>query len=113
MEAGKVFLPEAAPWLGDFVEEMACFPNGVHDDVVDATTQSPDLSPRQAPSLSTLILGCSGFEGELDKEALWDKAYAWLPNVARRNRTDVNVEATTQKSLSEETQTEDVDSKGD
>jgi predicted phage terminase large subunit-like protein len=29
MEAGRVFLPESAPWVSDFVEEMACFPNGI------------------------------------------------------------------------------------
>jgi hypothetical protein len=40
MEAGKVFLPESAPWLADFIDEMAAFPNGVHDDAVDSTTQA-------------------------------------------------------------------------
>ena len=40
IEAGKVFLPEGAPWLTDFVDEMAAFPTGVHDDAVDSTTQA-------------------------------------------------------------------------
>jgi predicted phage terminase large subunit-like protein len=40
IEAGKVFLPECAPWLRDFVDEMASFPTGVHDDAVDSTTQA-------------------------------------------------------------------------
>jgi predicted phage terminase large subunit-like protein len=38
-EAGDVLLPEAAPWLHDFVEEHAVFPNGVNDDQVDAMAQ--------------------------------------------------------------------------
>ncbi len=40
IEAGKVFLPESAPWLNDYVDELAAFPNGAHDDAVDSTTQA-------------------------------------------------------------------------
>lgn len=41
IEAGNVYLPEAriAPWVHDFVEEHAAFPNGRNDDQVDCTTQ--------------------------------------------------------------------------
>ena len=39
IEAGKVFLPETAPWLHDFIEELSEFPNGEHDDQVDSVTQ--------------------------------------------------------------------------
>lgn len=38
IEAGKVFLPESAPGINDFVDEFAAFPNGTHDDWVDSTT---------------------------------------------------------------------------
>jgi predicted phage terminase large subunit-like protein len=42
LEAGNVYLPhpEYAPWVNDFVEECAAFPNGAHDDQVDAMTQA-------------------------------------------------------------------------
>jgi len=40
IEAGKVFLPELAPWLNDYIDEMARFPTGTHDDAVDCTTQA-------------------------------------------------------------------------
>lgn len=39
IEAGKVYLPERAPWLHDYIEEMSGFPNVAHDDCVDSTTQ--------------------------------------------------------------------------
>jgi predicted phage terminase large subunit-like protein len=39
-EAGNVHLPENAPWLSDYIEEMVKFPLGLHDDQVDATTQA-------------------------------------------------------------------------
>lgn len=35
-EAGKVLLPERAHWVDAFVDEMCSFPNGRHDDQVDA-----------------------------------------------------------------------------
>ena len=39
VEGGNVFLPRYADFTGEFVEEFASFPNGVHDDLVDACTQ--------------------------------------------------------------------------
>jgi len=41
-EAGNVFLPDPsiAPWINDFVEECAAFPNGANDDQVDGMTQA-------------------------------------------------------------------------
>lgn len=41
-EAGNVFLPDPsiAPWVHDYIEEFAVFPNGKHDDQVDSTTQA-------------------------------------------------------------------------
>jgi predicted phage terminase large subunit-like protein len=40
IEAGNVWLPEGAPWLHDYLEEWAQFPNGSNDDQVDASTQA-------------------------------------------------------------------------
>jgi predicted phage terminase large subunit-like protein len=42
VEAGNVYLPKQTqtPWIGDFIEEFAAFPNGKHDDQVDAMTQA-------------------------------------------------------------------------
>lgn len=40
VESGNVFLCDGAPWLEEFVEEFAAFPNGAHDDQVDAYSQA-------------------------------------------------------------------------
>ena len=42
VEAGNIYLPDPsiAPWVHDFVEECAAFPNGANDDQVDAMTQA-------------------------------------------------------------------------
>lgn len=39
MEAGQVLLPEHASWLAAFEEELFAFPDGAHDDQVDAMSQ--------------------------------------------------------------------------
>ena len=40
MEAGKVLLPRDAPWLPDYLHELAMFPRGRHDDQADSTSQA-------------------------------------------------------------------------
>ncbi|WP_281017531.1 MULTISPECIES: phage terminase large subunit [unclassified Minwuia] len=39
IEAGEVLLPEEAPWLDTFLNELLAFPNGRHDDQVDSVSQ--------------------------------------------------------------------------
>lgn len=39
IESGVVWLPEAAPWLEDFENEIVLFPNGKNDDQVDPMSQ--------------------------------------------------------------------------
>lgn len=39
-EAGNVYLLDGAPWLESFIGEFAIFPNGRHDDQVDALSQA-------------------------------------------------------------------------
>ena len=44
-EAGNVYLPpmdEEHPWVKAFIDELLAFPNGAHDDQVDAMTQALD-----------------------------------------------------------------------
>jgi predicted phage terminase large subunit-like protein len=42
VQAGNVYLPHPsiAPWVEDFIRQLATFPNGAHDDDVDACTQA-------------------------------------------------------------------------
>ena len=41
-ENGFLHLPQAAPWLAEYLHELALFPNGRHDDQVNSTAQFPD-----------------------------------------------------------------------
>lgn len=40
MEGGRVWLPEAAPWLPEYEEELFRFPGSLNDDQVDSTSQA-------------------------------------------------------------------------
>lgn len=40
IEAGNVFLPRDKPWVDEFIEEFAAFPNAAHDDEVDCCSQA-------------------------------------------------------------------------
>lgn len=54
VETGNVFLPHPsiAPWVETFIDECAVFPNGAHDDQVDAWSQAmTDLFGKQDHSL--------------------------------------------------------------
>lgn len=65
VEGGNVYLPEYADFTAEFVEEFASFPNGVHDDMVDACTQFINhFKFRQADYVEDTR---SDFEKELEK----------------------------------------------
>jgi predicted phage terminase large subunit-like protein len=40
IEAGRIWIPREAPWLGDYLHELAMFPKGKYDDQVDSTSQA-------------------------------------------------------------------------
>src|SRR4051812_17044511 len=42
IEAGNIYLPHPlyAAWVNDFIEECAAFPNGAHDDQLDAMKEA-------------------------------------------------------------------------
>ena len=48
IEGGRIFIPDSAPWLDSFIDETAAFPNGMHDDQVDAMTIAIDVLSRTA-----------------------------------------------------------------
>jgi hypothetical protein len=41
-EAGQVHVPQDAPWLAGWLDELLAFPNGRHDDQVDSASQALD-----------------------------------------------------------------------
>jgi predicted phage terminase large subunit-like protein len=44
-----VYIPEAAPWLAEYLHELMVFPNGKHDDQVDSTAQFLDWFKKPYP----------------------------------------------------------------
>src|SRR5215475_5740875 len=46
IENGFVHVPETAPWLAEYLHDLAVFPNGKHDDQADSTAQFLDWFKR-------------------------------------------------------------------
>ncbi|MCC2646584.1 MAG: putative phage terminase protein, partial [Rickettsiaceae bacterium] len=42
-ESGRILIPENAPWLNVFMQEIMAFPNSQHDDIVDSLSQFIDV----------------------------------------------------------------------
>ena len=55
IQGGRVFLPQKANWLDDFVDECVSFPSGRHDDQVDALSMAVDILSRQAVTPETVF----------------------------------------------------------
>lgn len=55
IEAGNVYLPKNMGWVSEFIEESSAFPNGAHDDQVDAMSQALTyLYPKVAAEIRAL-----------------------------------------------------------
>jgi predicted phage terminase large subunit-like protein len=52
IENGFVRVPDAAPWLKQYLHELTVFPNGKHDDQVDSTAQMLDWFKRASGPIS-------------------------------------------------------------
>jgi hypothetical protein len=79
VESGKVFLPDAAPWLNDYIEEMAAFPTGLYDDAVDSTTQALNYFRDRYSAPPPFLMPGSTRSEEVDKEELWRRAMLGYP----------------------------------
>jgi predicted phage terminase large subunit-like protein len=65
-EAGKVLFPEGAAWLPDFEDELAGFPDAVHDDIVDSITQALNYLRGDNGVYGVLELLKKGWDGFVD-----------------------------------------------
>jgi predicted phage terminase large subunit-like protein len=79
VEAGKVFVPESASWLSDYIDELAAFPMGNYDDAVDSTTQALNYFRERLAAPLPFLMPESVNSVELDKEELWEKAMLGYP----------------------------------
>jgi hypothetical protein len=50
IENGFVLIPTEAEWLGEYLQELATFPKGKHDDQADSTSQALDWARNGMPT---------------------------------------------------------------
>ena len=54
-ENGRVLFPKEAPWLAEYLKELAAFPGGKHDDQVDSTSQALEYLTARKISIYDLL----------------------------------------------------------
>jgi predicted phage terminase large subunit-like protein len=55
IETGNVLLPQDAPWLSDFLAEVAVFPSGAHDDQLDPMFDAINLVQRLPANKAAMV----------------------------------------------------------
>lgn len=68
MDAGRIWVPENAPWLPEFVEELSTFPLGKHDDMVDTLTYAVNELSKRAVAPRKVVR-----EPTDPSEVMWEK----------------------------------------
>jgi predicted phage terminase large subunit-like protein len=68
MEQGRIWVPRDAPWMPDFIDELASFPLGKHDDQVDVLTYACNELSKRTVQPKKIKKG-----PESREEEMWEK----------------------------------------
>jgi len=73
IESGHVYLPleEKCEWAGEFTEQWTVFPNGVHDDMVDAASQALNRLIGETDSSDSAVTAPDAEISSFTGSALW------------------------------------------
>lgn len=71
VEAGQLYVPATAHWLDSFGSEIAAFPQGRHNDQVDALSQLLDFARRRLHVATTLSVGPTLYSQDGDGVTYW------------------------------------------
>lgn len=102
IEAGRVFLPESAPWLDEYLDELSTFPAATHDDWTDSTTQA--LNYLRGPGQDGLL---GYYERQNESARRADLEAYWRP----RTTSPEALEAAIAKALTDDVAREEWDKK--
>lgn len=74
IESGRCKFPRASSWVNSYIDEMCAFPNGVHDDAVDATS----LALKRIVEVENgrnvdIFLERSGMQDRLDSPVIYQR----------------------------------------
>jgi hypothetical protein len=79
-ESGKVYHVRSAPGLAEYEDELLAFPNGQHDDQVDAAVYGADLGTPQdsvTPLPRVGLISCTRGSARTNHRYGWDLGGAW------------------------------------
>jgi predicted phage terminase large subunit-like protein len=86
VEGGRVFLPNDAQWLDSFMDEAQSFPNGKHDDMIDALSMGLEAMSKMGGQASEMLntpinMGSSlNTQFSQSDKAWWEKDIKSEPN---------------------------------
>jgi hypothetical protein len=90
IENGFVRIPESAPWLDEYLQELTVFPNGKHDDQADSTAQFLDWFKTPMPHWGIFeharqVAEAAGYQKPQPARPQW--AVGCVEWLAEQNRT--------------------------
>jgi predicted phage terminase large subunit-like protein len=93
IEGGRVFLPKSAPWLDIFMAEAETFPNGKHDDQMDALSIGLDAMSRMSVSTGDVFTAPidprtslnNSLNGQVQKNQGWTRDHNgnWVDDIGK------------------------------
>ena len=73
-EAGNVWVPQDAPWVGGYIEAVVNFPNHSHDDEADSTSQALERYKKQIATIDYASLDFTPLGGKRSNPWTFDNA---------------------------------------
>jgi predicted phage terminase large subunit-like protein len=74
LECGSVYLPQAAPWLNEFLDEVSAFPRAPHDDQLDCASQALNYFREDGSILNSWAAAMAGAHAAGDQATVEQKA---------------------------------------
>ena len=85
IEGGRVFLPDEAQWLDSFMDEAQSFPNGKHDDMIDALSMGLSALSKMGGQASEMLTGPINMGSSLKAQFNVDKETQWWEREVSNN----------------------------
>ena len=77
IEGGRVFVPDSADWIDEFMTEAQSFPNGKHDDQIDAMTMGLEAIAKMGGQASDALTTPLDMAGSLHNQFKTSSSRDW------------------------------------
>ena len=85
IEGGRVFIPNEAQWLDSFMDEAQSFPNGKHDDMIDALSMGLSALSKMGGQASEMLNSPINMDSSLSAQFSSAKEGQWWEKEVSNN----------------------------